>query len=241
LPGGRLRSTGSFQLAQVAQSLDWVNLLTYDFHGDWDQRTNFNSPFLAAPNDPTPSLDRATWNVSGTVDWYLASGVPAHKLVVGIPFYVRQYLRVPAENDGLYQPFNNSGLDANALQWDRTPTPTFHDLVDVVHILEPGAGPAAESQGRDGYTRYWSAGAGEPWLYHPAAVRFGEKTGVFFSYEDPRSIAQRISLIRERQLGGAMFWEISQDSDGHDLLNALAPLLGDAEAGTENPRYGPER
>jgi chitinase len=221
LPGGNVHSAGSFELNQVAGTVDWINLMTYDFHGPSDPVTNFNSPFGINPSDPDPQGGLPFWNVSGTVAFYLASGVPADKLVVGVPFYGKQYIRVPSGNHGLYQSFNNSGLDPNSLQWDLTPTPTYHDLVDNAKILSPGDNP----RGLSGFKRYWDADAGEPWLYDPTAPRQGEDTGVFISYDDPRSVTERMQLIRAEHLRGAMVWEISQDSNNHALLSALAPLL----------------
>jgi chitinase len=219
LPAGNVRSAGSFELANVGRILDWINLLTYDFHGPWDPWTNFNSPFAVDPADPTPADVKPFFNTTGTVRFYLSQGVPADKLVVGVPFYARQYIRVPHDNRGLYQPFDNTGLSENTLEWDKTPTPTFHDLVDVAKIVTPSG------QGLAGYTRYWNARAGEPWLFNPATDRFGETVGVFISYDDPRSIGERVDLVQRRHLRGAFFWEVSQDSDAHDLVNALSPLL----------------
>jgi chitinase len=44
-------------------------------------------------------------------------------------------------------------------------------------------------------------------------------------YSDPRSIGERVWLIQQWHLRGAMAWEISQDSDAHALIGALAPVL----------------
>jgi chitinase len=219
LPAGNVRSAGSFELASVGRILDWINLLTYDFHGPWDPWTNFNSPFAVDPADPTPADVKPFFNTTGTVRFYLSQGVPASKLVVGIPFYARQYIRVPHGNRGLYEPFDNTGLTGDTLDWDKTITPTFHDLVDVAKIVTP------DGHGLAGYSRYWNRPAGEPWLFNPATERFGEQVGVFISYDDPQSIAERVDLVQRRQLRGAFFWEISQDSDAHDLVNALSPIL----------------
>lgn len=225
LPAGNVHSTGSYELPQATEPLDWVNLLTYDFHGPFDTQTNFNSPFLSDPADPTPSAKKPSWNVTGTVALYLANGVPADKLVVGVPFYARQYIRVPNVNRGLYQPFDNTGLDANSLQWDVTSTPTYRDLVDIAQIVTPSSSVGNDAVGLNGYTRYWSTRAGEPWLFNPSAQRFGQSVGVFISYDDPHSVAERTRLIRSLHLRGAMAWEISQDSDEHALLRALSPLI----------------
>ena len=159
------------------------------------------------------------------MDFYLSHGVPADKLVVGIPFYAKQYIRVPTgSNAGLYQSFDNAGLDPNTLQWDATPTPTYHDLIDVAKILTPSSSVGNNAKGLGGYARYWNEQAGEPWLYNPSAPRFGQNVGVFISYDDPHSVAERAHYVQSRHLRGAMFWEVSQDDNAHDLVNALSQL-----------------
>ena len=45
------------------------------------------------------------------------------------------------------------------------------------------------------------------------------------AYSSPRSIGERTKLIKALHLRGAMAWEISQDSDSHALIGALAPVL----------------
>ena len=50
-----------------------------------------------------------------------------------------------------------------------------------------------------------------PWMFNGT---------IFISYEDPQSIAEKTAYIKSKKLGGAMIWELSQDSDG-ELLNAL--------------------
>lgn len=86
----------------VAHLLDFINVLSYDFHGPWDAETNFNSPFRLDPADPTPLVNRPAWNVTGTVDFYLENHVPRRKIVLGVPFYARQYGQVPSANNSLY-------------------------------------------------------------------------------------------------------------------------------------------
>jgi chitinase len=60
---------------------------------------------------------------------------------------------------------------------------------------------------RDGCARYWDEQALAPWLWNA-------RTRSFISYDDPRSIGLKAAYARERGLGGIMFWELSQDSDG---------------------------
>ena len=66
---------------------------------------------------------------------------------------------------------------------------------------------------RDGYVRYWDAAAQAPWLWNARTRRF-------VSYEDPQSIAAKAAFVKERHLGGIMYWEQSLDPHG-ELLEAV--------------------
>src|SRR5438270_6165803 len=111
LPAGNVNSLGSWELGAVGRTVDWINLLTLDFHGSWDPWTDFNAPFALDPKEPPVGggAIQSTWNTTGTVDLYLANGVPADKLVVGVPFYGKRYVGVGATGNGLYQPFAPQG------------------------------------------------------------------------------------------------------------------------------------
>lgn len=221
LPAGDL-SSRLWELPQVASSLDWINVMSYDFHGPWDGRTNFNSPFALSSRDPTPSGRRLHASTTGTISLYRSLGVPADKLVVGVPFYARQYVRVRAVNGGLYQPFDNRGLTAaEVVDWRKSVAPSYHQLVDIAGVAGPGARPGVR-----GFASHWDSGAGEPWLYARPAPQLGRRIGVFISYDNPRSLAERVGLIRSRHLRGAMIWEIGQDDNAHDLVGVFRPLLG---------------
>ena len=223
LPAADVHSSGSYDLAAVGKVLDYANVMTYDFHGASDAYTAFNSPFLRDKADPAAS-DKY-WNVVGTVDWYVKSGFPANKIVLGVPFYGKQYIRVGTANHGLYQSFDNTGMDINSLVWDQQPTPTYHQLVDQAGIV------GANGLGQNGYKTYWDSKAGEPWLWNPAGVHvLGSgtvTTPTFISYDNPSTISDRNNLVRDRGLRGIFAWEISQDSDTNALVTAMGShLLG---------------
>jgi chitinase len=94
-------------MADLAASLDWVNLMTYDYHGTWEKQANFVAPLLRDPADP------AGTNVDASVTMYLDAGVPARKLTLGMPFYAKGWVGcAPGPNgDGLYQPCERSLAD----------------------------------------------------------------------------------------------------------------------------------
>ena len=106
------------QLGPISTLVDWINLMTYDMHGSWDSFTGLNSPLYADPNDPSQEGDAAG------VQAYLAQGVPAEKINLGIPFYGYEYTDVPGtppnnQLPGLWQPYDQSAgttsLDYNTI------------------------------------------------------------------------------------------------------------------------------
>jgi chitinase len=89
------------QLAPVAKSLDWYNVMTVDFHGGWDSITDFGSNLLPDPKDPQPANGK--FSIVQTVQYYESHGVPANKIALELPYYAHAWAGVPAANNGLYQ------------------------------------------------------------------------------------------------------------------------------------------
>jgi chitinase len=46
--------------------------------------------------------------------------------------------------------------------------------------------------------------------------------GTFISYVDPPAVAERIALVHALGLRGAFAWEVSNDDNANDLVNALS-------------------
>ncbi len=67
------------------------------------------------------------------------------------------------------------------------------------------------------FERHWDYDAKAPFLWDPATRRF-------VTYDDPQSLREKTKFIRYHRLGGAMYWEHSQDP-GEILLNALVEGL----------------
>ncbi|RDY67215.1 chitinase [Lysobacter soli] len=88
--------------AAYHQYLDYINVMTYDFHGTWDARTNHHSALFDSPNDPSTG-DQKLYNSNDAMEAFLTRGVPASKLNLGIGFYGRGWTGVANVNNGLYQ------------------------------------------------------------------------------------------------------------------------------------------
>ena len=140
--GGNADFIEHTEMAAVARAVDTVNLMTYDYYGpDEDKISGNHAPLLTDPADPKAiSADR-------TVRAYEAAGVPASKLLLGLPFYGKEWDNVGPQNNGLFQP-------------GAMPAGTFHDYSALVDYTEHG------------YTRHWDSAAAVPWLYNPDTRTF---------------------------------------------------------------------
>jgi len=177
---------------EVAGVVDFVNLMTYDFRVPGaEPEAGHNANLLAHPKDASgSSADRAVRD-------FLAAGVPARKLVLGVPFYGRAW-----EVQGDYGPLYVPGKAAKGFGSGR-----YSALRELP--TQPG------------WLRLWDDAAQAPWLWNP------EKK-LFVSYEDPRSLRLKCALVRERGLGGVMFWEYSEDGGGELLRTLYEELIGPA-------------
>jgi chitinase len=77
------RGIEPLEYAEMSASLDWVNVMTYDFHTG-GARAGFNAALYNHDDPSNPKL-----NLHDAVQAILAKGVPRNKLVAGVPFYGR--------------------------------------------------------------------------------------------------------------------------------------------------------
>ncbi|MGY3571440.1 chitinase C-terminal domain-containing protein [Vibrio paucivorans] len=95
----------------VTKYLDYVNIMSYDLHGAWNDHVGHN----AALFDTGKDSELAQWNVYGTAayggigylntDWayhYFRGSMPAGRINIGVPYYTRGWQNVTGGENGLW-------------------------------------------------------------------------------------------------------------------------------------------
>jgi chitinase len=188
------------EMAKVQKYVDTVNLMAYDYYEPGSEpTTGNNAPLFTDPRDPKHvSADES-------VRAYEQAGVPAAKIVLGVPFYGHEWGQVPAENHGLFQP-GKPVPNAFAKYANLTAT-----------MLKPDSG----------FVRCWDSDSAVPYLYNAA-------TQIFVSYDDPQSMALKGQYALDHKLAGIMFWDYSGDPTG-TLLDAIDKTLLRGKPVASNP------
>lgn len=138
----------NLEIGKISGTLDWINLMTYDYHGGWDSYTGHNAPLYR----PAGDIGAAGFDIDSTVNSYLAAGAPANKLVLGLAMYGHSWAGVGAANNGLFQSATGAGTGT----WEAGSL----DYKDIVANYLPRL------------TRYWDDTAKVPYLYDAAKKEF---------------------------------------------------------------------
>nr|ALX35002.1 chitinase A [Bacillus pumilus] len=205
------------ELDKIAETVDWINSMTYDFNGGWQSINAHNAPLFYDPKAKEAGVPNAeTFNIESTVKRYKEAGVKADKLVLGTPFYGRGWSNCEPGDNGEYQKCG-PGKEGT---WEKG----VFDISDL----------EKNYINKNGYKRYWNDRAKVPFLYYA-------ENGNFITYDDEESYGYKTDLIQSNGLSGAMFWDFSGDSN-QTLLNKLAADLGFAPGGRnpEPPSSAPE-
>ncbi|WP_149453864.1 glycoside hydrolase family 18 protein [Pasteuria penetrans] len=187
--GAGKRHIANIEPAALAPYVDWITVMTYDFRGSWDKINGHHTPLFSDPTAP-PNMKNTVKeeNVSASILRYLAAGVPAHKLNMGLAFYGRLWTQCNPQHHGEYQfcaKGNRRGLGSQGIL----------DYPDVLKFQKLGA------------QKYFNPHAKVPFLWYP-------KEGVFISYDDPTSLRPKIQWARKHHLGGLTIWNLDNDRSG---------------------------
>lgn len=208
------------QWQTIATLVDHIDVMTYDFHGSWDQGqtgSDFMSAMALDPkNDPTYTQPiSGQYNVIDALKAYTNAGVPTEKLVVGIPIYGRMMtIQSAGETQGLYQTITGTPQG----EWDNQQS-GFTGMIDYACIVDKTicgnsfqlpaltlVAPTVSNLGQYAMT---------PWGYADQ---------LFITYDDANSAAYKAHWVSTNNFAGVMLWDLTgdfTDSDERSIINAI--------------------
>jgi chitinase len=177
----------------IAAVYDQLNLMSYGMGGAWQGWKSWHSSPLYQTDSSTPM------SVDSTVQLYLAAGVPAAKLGVGIGFFGLCYSSPVTAPD---QALNGSTVVAS------DGTMSYANIMSSYHSAS---------------ARQWDPLARVPYLSFSSSHAPDGCT--YISYDDEQSIAEKGAYLKSQGLGGVIQWEINEGYLASAAAGQRSPLL----------------
>lgn len=92
-----------YDIQEISRIVHFINLMTYDFRGSWDETVGQHAQMFPHENE---SAYRRELNCAASVAFWLSNGAAADKLVLGIPTYGNTLVLADAQRHKLGSPIN---------------------------------------------------------------------------------------------------------------------------------------
>ena len=140
--GGSWEFIAHTEMDKVAKYNDYINVMSYDYAGGSDTISSHHTNLYASSDDTSQgSTDKS-------IKAFIAAGVPAKKLVVGMGFYGKGWEMETGDNNGLYRRVKKFSRGGG-----------FDYLKDSL-------------ENKKGFIKYWDDVAKAPYLFNPQTKVF---------------------------------------------------------------------
>lgn len=185
----------SYNVPAMNQIVDYIKLMTYDFHGSFNGRTGQNSPLFPS------SLDtNRVFNIDYAVNHWIRNGASPQKLIMGLGFYAQTFtLANPAVN-GLHAPTIGPGTAGPYSQ-----QPGLMMYLEICKELNAG-----------GWTVVYDYEQQSPYAF---------KGNQWWGYDNPQSIRAKSEYAVSKNLAGVMMWSMDYEDAHNQCGTGWNPLL----------------
>lgn len=199
----------AYDVPSLARSLDFINLMAYDYHGAWDKFAEHHAPLYSRPQSKSFDPHDGIFNINYTVNHWMHRGMPSHKIILGVPFYGRSF-----------------ALDASRAHEKTNETRAMHGY----GVAVKGGGEPGKFSREKGYLAYYEVCQvikSEHWTKHrdPHAGPYAISDKEWVGYDDATQLLAKTSFIKAKHLGGAMIWAIDLDDFRGLCCGIKYPLL----------------
>ncbi|CAO3623096.1 unnamed protein product [Mucor fragilis] len=192
-----------------ASAVDSFYIMAYDISGSWNTETGPNAPLLKGSTYDS--------SVAQAVSAWHSAGIPSNQLIVGVPFYglALKTSKAITSSSGLFVKLAAS----SAIKGDEYDESSKDDCPDSTASYSGGfQWRSIVKQGilknKNGWKSYWDNVSETPYAYQP-------KNKKFLSFDDTKSLKEKVDYINKQSLGGAMIWSLEMDDSSNTLLNSI--------------------
>ncbi|XP_045614101.2 acidic mammalian chitinase [Procambarus clarkii] len=185
LAGGKFVIDEAYDIPGIAEQVDIANIMTYDFHGVWENFVHHASGLTAYSAD----TDSNTFlNADFAITYWIEGGMPSTKIAMGVPLYATCWtLDDPTQTD-YYSPASNPGQPG---PWTESEGTLAINELCYSQTAEP-----------DAWVIETAAGMNEPHTYRDSQ---------WCSYENRTSAGIKANYAKNHNLAGVMVWSIDMD------------------------------
>jgi len=201
----------AYDVPGMSQYLDQINLMTYDVHGGWEDRTGHNAPLYATAEDE--ALAGYPLSVSWAVDYWIKLGASPSQLTIGLATYGRGWKLADSSQTGFNAPA--AGKAAPGVSTKEAGYLSYYEVEDKI----AGGATVTYDTDREG----------------PYIVSNGE----WFGYDNQRSFCTKIAFGKSRGLAGSMIWALDLDDFAGRYGKGDYPLVRLAGSGGAGCSGGP--
>lgn len=173
--------------AELAPYADQINLMTYDLSGAWPGWITWHNSPIYNGGHTFPSTGGELPCANSQVEAFVAGGVPAQKIGIGIDFYGYRWSGGEGTPTG----------GATAPRQAYSAAPTVTSGIPYRSIL-------ADYFSTSAYR--WDDEAKAAYLF---ADESGSANDFFLSYDDETTCAEKLDYVRQKGIGGVIIWELS--------------------------------
>uniref|UniRef100_A0A3P9AUR8 chitinase n=1 Tax=Maylandia zebra TaxID=106582 RepID=A0A3P9AUR8_9CICH len=166
---------------QIGAVLDYIHVMTYDFHGLWEHNVGENSPLYKGPSDQGSMI---YYNVDYAMNYWKNNGAPAEKLLVGFPTFGPTF-HLASSNTTVGAPARGPGPAGHF-----TRQTGFLAYYEICTFLKEGA------------TQAWDNAQNVPYAYNQ---------GVWVGYDNIKSFQAKTEWLKQNGFGRSCGMDLALD------------------------------
>ncbi|KMQ90450.1 putative chitinase 1 [Lasius niger] len=129
----------AYEVREISRAVDFVSVMSYDYHGAWQSKTGHIAPLFGSPGDSNPY-----YNVNFTMSYLVSLGAEKSKLLIGIPLYGQSYRLSTTSQASLGDPTTGPGKPG---EFTKQPGMlAYYEICDRIkrHGWKTAPGPSAQ-------------------------------------------------------------------------------------------------